>query len=69
MLSSDDFYKIVVQCMQDTNVADPTFDDVKTCGEGSEGKELFHLFGQETKNLEPPHQYVPWITFNDVSNK
>jgi len=53
------------KCMQDTNVADPSFDDVKTCGEGSEGKELFHLFGQETKNLEPPHQYVPWITFND----
>ena len=37
------------------------------CSTSEKGKQLHHENGVKTENLNPPHTYVPWVTFNDVS--
>ena len=53
--------------MEDNEVTSPSFEDVNDCAQGDEGIQLFAQFGTATANLKPPHKYVPWIMFNDVS--
>ena len=53
--------------MEKTGVTSPTIDEVMTCATGTEGNQLFSKMGQETMDLDPPHEYVPWIMFNGVS--
>ena len=53
--------------MEDNKVTLPSFEDVNDCAQGDEGIQLFAQFGTATANLKPPHKYVPWIMFNDVS--
>ena len=44
-----------------------TIQNIITCWEGDEGVQLHHENGVKTEQLVPPHEYVPWVTFNDVS--
>ena len=37
-------------------------DALKTCYTGPQGKKLSMQAYQDTKGLQPPHQYTPWVT-------
>ena len=53
--------------MDSKDVTSPTFEEVEECANGDEGNKIFAQFGREISHLNPPHKYVPWIVFNDVS--
>lgn len=40
---------------------------INDCVNGDLGNGLLHQMAMTTAALNPPHTYVPWITFNSVS--
>lgn len=38
--------------------------DLVSCANGALGTSLIHQNGKITNALNPPHQYVPWVTIN-----
>merc|ERR1712131_94270 len=61
-ITSDDTVK---KCLTDSFVPVETIQNIITCWEGDEGIQLHHENGVKTEQLVPPHEYVPWVTFND----
>ncbi|XP_066912920.1 gamma-interferon-inducible lysosomal thiol reductase-like [Clytia hemisphaerica] len=45
-------------------IAKIDYNTIYTCSEGDEGKQLEHRMALKTEALNPPHQYVPWLTMN-----
>ena len=41
---------------------------VSECANYYEGQELLKNLGDETNSLDPKLTFVPWVTFNGVSN-
>lgn len=45
------------------------FAPVQSCSTSDEGDQLMYNYGVQTDNLEPPHQYVPWLLFDGNFNE
>ncbi|XP_041360999.1 gamma-interferon-inducible lysosomal thiol reductase-like [Gigantopelta aegis] len=39
---------------------------VLLCANGTQGNEWEHQMALQTQALQPPHQYVPWVTLNGI---
>jgi interferon gamma-inducible protein 30 len=44
------------------------YNPIRNCANGEEGKYLHYFAGKRTDALQPPHEGVPWIIFNNVYN-
>ncbi|XP_076601276.1 gamma-interferon-inducible lysosomal thiol reductase [Chaetodon auriga] len=63
MESSSDVIKAAKPCLE-LYSPELAWDTVMSCVKGDLGNQLMHQNALETKGLNPPHQYVPWITIN-----
>ena len=55
-------------CLSSLGISTTTLDKVEDCSKSDEGSNLLHTIGIETKDLNPPLNYVPWMLFNNVSS-
>ncbi|XP_067871874.1 gamma-interferon-inducible lysosomal thiol reductase-like isoform X2 [Heterodontus francisci] len=76
-LENATFYMPVICCMESASsvlteaqrclqVHAPTvfWDSISSCVNGDQGNELMHQNAQMTNELEPSHNYVPWVLIN-----
>ena len=55
-------------CLETLQITTTSAERVRDCVDSSDGPNLLHDIGVETKNLNPALTGVPWILFNDVRN-
>lgn len=65
MESSIDVVKGAQSCLELFS-SDLSWDRLMSCVKGDEGNKLMHQNALMTKALNPPHEYVPWVTINGV---
>ncbi|XP_046719318.1 gamma-interferon-inducible lysosomal thiol reductase-like [Silurus meridionalis] len=63
MEAADDVVKAAEPCLALFS-PETKFGDIMSCVNGDEGNQLMHQNAKKTASLQPPHQYVPWITIN-----
>lgn len=73
-MESDDQDDIKVAAKNCAQQLDISLESVYKCMNSRFGNYLQHQYAEQTKNLYPPHQYVPWVTLNgvhtdDIQNK
>lgn len=63
MESSSDVIKAAKSCVE---LYSPqlSWDSIMSCVKGDVGNQLMHQNALKTQALNPPHQYVPWVTIN-----
>ncbi|ELU04646.1 hypothetical protein CAPTEDRAFT_173595 [Capitella teleta] len=49
---------LLIKC---ANLTGLDWGKISTCATGADGNTLEHLMGLKTQQLNPPHEYVPWI--------
>lgn len=65
MEASSDVLKSAQTCAQ-LFAPDVEWARVMSCVNGDQGNQLMHQNALKTEALNPPHQYVPWLTINGV---
>lgn len=50
--------------MQCADKAKLDYTKISSCIESRAGNQLQHMYAVQTENLQPAHQYVPWVTIN-----
>ncbi len=45
------------------------YSPIQSCVSTGEGDQLMYNYGLQTNDLEPQHQYVPWILFDGQFNE
>ncbi|XP_040910331.1 gamma-interferon-inducible lysosomal thiol reductase [Toxotes jaculatrix] len=73
MESSADVIKSAKSCVE-IYTPQLSWDTIMSCVKGDLGNQLMHQNALKTKSLNPPHEYVPWVTINeehteDLQNK
>ncbi len=61
LYTDGDIETVATQCAQKSTV---NYDQITACTHSRLGNQLQHAYATLTENLQPPHQYVPWITLN-----
>jgi len=56
-----DVETVATQCAQKSTI---DFDQISACTHSRLGNQIQHAYAVQTENLQPPHEYVPWITLN-----
>jgi interferon, gamma-inducible protein 30 len=59
--ASDDPIDSVQKCAEANSI---DYTEAMSCAKGDRGVDLIQALGKETSELQPPHQFVPWITIN-----
>ncbi|XP_044076170.1 gamma-interferon-inducible lysosomal thiol reductase isoform X2 [Siniperca chuatsi] len=54
----------MIECVELYGSSELTWDNIMSCVKGDQGKQLMHQNALKTNALNPPHQYVPWVTIN-----
>ncbi|KAM9718790.1 gamma-interferon-inducible lysosomal thiol reductase isoform 2-T2 [Menidia menidia] len=63
MESSTDVISAADSCVE-LYAPELSMDKLKSCVDGDLGNKLMHQNALQTRALNPPHQYVPWVTIN-----
>ena len=58
-----DVTTVATRCAEKTQI---DFSKVDACTKSKLGNQLQHNYAVQTDNLQPQHQYVPWVTINGV---
>jgi len=66
MESAPSFQRAGPLCAKKVGVSYPK---LKACADSDTGNHLHYLNGVQTSKLQPPHEWVPWILFNNTYNK
>ena len=54
---------VSIQCAAQTQI---DFSKIDACMKSPLGNQVEHQYGLQTDQLQPAHQYVPWITVNGI---
>jgi interferon gamma-inducible protein 30 len=52
---------VAIHCAEKTKI---DFSRIDACIQTKVGNLLQHTYAVQTESLQPPHQYVPWVTVN-----
>ena len=55
------------KCVSDLGIHSTSGARIEACAASEHGESLLHDIGVKTDLLDPKLNYVPWLTFNDVS--
>ncbi|PAA68744.1 hypothetical protein BOX15_Mlig022516g1 [Macrostomum lignano] len=64
--TADNMLQVAEQCAVALNIS---WDHINTCSHNEWGDKLEHWMAERTRTLNPPLQYVPWVTINGVHNE
>ena len=56
------------KCLSGLGIVTTSAARIEQCAASARGEALLHEVGIRTQTLDPPLDFVPWLTFNDVSS-
>jgi len=53
--------RVAQQCAKQAGL---DYSAIDSCVQGSQGNKIMHSIAEATQNLQPPHQWTPWVVMN-----